>query len=240
MTKRGYQTMEQSFIPIKNMPESERPYEKCQKNGVKSLSDAELLAVIIKSGTRNQRSIDLAMQLLNSSGQEGLAGICSLTFQELTKIKGIGTVKALQILCTIELSRRIAKSAFGKKCILDSTEAVAAYYMEDLRYLKQEHLMLVMLDTKSQLIADCLISKGTVNAAMISPREIFIEAMKHEAVKIILVHNHPSGNPVPSRADIEMTKGIAAGGKLLGIRLLDHIIIGNRCYETVSGYIEQI
>lgn len=226
--------MEQSFIPIKNMPESERPYEKCQKYGVHALSDAELLAVIIKSGTKNKRSIDLAIQILSLGGEDSLAGICGLTFHELIKIKGIGTVKALQILCVIELSKRISKSSIGKKQIFDSTEVVAAYYMEDLRHLKQEHLILVMLDTKNQLISDCLISKGTVNASLISSREIFIEAMKHEAVNIILLHNHPSGNPMPSQADIEMTKNIASAGKLLGIHLLDHIIIGNRCYETLS------
>jgi DNA repair protein RadC len=229
--------MEQSFTPIKNMPESERPYEKCQKYGVKSLSDAELLAVIIKSGTKNKRSIDLAMQVLGADDQDGLAGMCRLTFQDLTKIKGVGTVKALQILCTIELSRRIAKASLGDRYVFDSAEAIAAYYMEDLRHLKQEHLILLMLDTKNQLIADSMITKGTVNAAMISPREIFIEAMKHEAVNIILVHNHPSGHPVPSQADIEITKNIASVGKLLGIHLLDHIIIGNRCYETLSNYI---
>ena len=217
--------MEQSFTPIKNMPESERPYEKCQKYGVKSLSDAELLAVIIKSGTKNKRSIDLAMQVLGADDQDGLAGMCRLTFQDLTKIKGVGTVKALQILCTIELSRRIAKASLGDRYVFDSAEAIAAYYMEDLRHLKQEHLILLMLDTKNQLIADSMITKGTVNAAMISPREIFIEAMKHEAVNIILVHNHPSGHPVPSQADIEITKNIASVGKLLGIHLLDHIII---------------
>ena len=219
------------------MPESERPYEKCQKYGVKSLSDAELLAVIIKSGTKNKRSIDLAMQVLGADDQDGLAGMCRLTFQDLTKIKGVGTVKALQILCTIELSRRIAKASLGDRYVFDSAEAIAAYYMEDLRHLKQEHLILLMLDTKNQLIADSMITKGTVNAAMISPREIFIEAMKHEAVNIILVHNHPSGHPVPSQADIEITKNIASVGKLLGIHLLDHIIIGNRCYETLSNYI---
>ncbi len=229
--------MEQSFTPIKNMPESERPYEKCQKYGVKSLSDAELLAVIIKSGTKNKRSIDLAMQVLGVDGEDGLAGMCRLTFEDLTKIKGVGTVKALQILCTIELSRRIAKASLGERYIFDSAEAIAAYYMEDLRHLKQEHLILLMLDTKNQLIADSMITKGTVNATMISPREIFIEAIKHEAVNIILVHNHPSGHPEPSQADIEITKNIASVGKLLGIHLLDHIIIGNRCYETLSNYI---
>ena len=229
--------MEQSFTPIKNMPESERPYEKCQKYGVKSLSDAELLAVIIKSGTKNKRSIDLAMQVLGVDGEDGLAGMCRLTFEDLTKIKGVGTVKALQILCTIELSRRIAKASLGERYIFDSAEAIAAYYMEVLRHLKQEHLILLMLDTKNQLIADSMITKGTVNATMISPREIFIEAIKHEAVNIILVHNHPSGHPEPSQADIEITKNIASVGKLLGIHLLDHIIIGNRCYETLSNYI---
>lgn len=233
--------MDQSFTPVKELPDTERPYEKCQKFGAAALSDAELLAVIIRSGTKSKRSIDLAETMLQigagAQKQSGLSGLCRMSMQDLMRIKGIGTVKAIQILCTVELSKRIARSSYGKDFVFESSSSVADYYMESLRHLKQEQLMLMMLDTKNCMIADQLISKGTVNSSVFDPRDIFIEALRHEAVNIILIHNHPSGNPTPSQPDILMTKRIAASGKMLGIRLIDHIIIGDNCYESLSDYI---
>ena len=227
------------FLTIKDMPESERPYEKFQKYGPGALSDAELLAVIIKTGTKTMRSIDVAANILKlGEAQGGLSHICTLSLQELKKIKGIGTVKAIQILCVVELSKRIAKSTKGDQLIFDCPELIASYYMEELRHLKQEHLVLMLLDTKNHLIRDLVISKGTVNSAIMNPREIFIEALRYEAVNIVIVHNHPSGDPTPSSADIHMTKQIAAAGEMLNIHLLDHIIIGDNCYETLAGFIE--
>ncbi|MCI6018188.1 MAG: DNA repair protein RadC [Clostridiales bacterium] len=230
--------MDNSILQIKNMPESERPYEKCLKLGVSSLSDAELLAVIIKTGTKNMRSTDLASHILNLCEKKGGIGFLSrLSIHELTKIKGIGKVKAIQIVCAAELSKRIAKSSASQDISFTSPEAVASFYMEDLRHFTQEHLILLMLDTKNRRIKDILITKGTINSTIMHPREIFIEALKHEAVNIILVHNHPSGDPTPSKADIQMTRQVAKIGDMIGIPLIDHVIIGDNIYESLSCYI---
>lgn len=227
-----------SILQIKNMPESERPYEKCQKFGVSALSDAELLAVIIKTGTKDMRSTDLASHILSLCEDKGGLGCLSrLSIQELTKIKGIGKVKAIQILCAAELSRRIAKSSASSGIDFTSSEAVASFYMEDLRHASQEHLVMLMLDTKNRLIKDIVLTKGTINSTIMHPREIFVEALKNEAVHIILVHNHPSGDPTPSKNDIQMTKDIAKIGKLLGIPLIDHVIIGDNQFESLGNYV---
>lgn len=232
--------MNTSKLPIKNLPESERPYEKCQKLGVKALSDAELLAVIIKTGTKNIRSTELALHILNLCAPKGgLSGLCHLTLSDLQKVKGIGKVKAIQVLCAAELSIRISASAAAGKLNFNRPDTIAAYYMEEMRHYTQEHLMLMMFDTKNRLIKDCLMFKGTVNAAMINPREIFIEALKHDAVSIVLVHNHPSGDPAPSTEDIKVTRTMAHAGRLIGIQLLDHLIIGDHRYESLARYLAE-
>lgn len=226
--------MSNQFLAVKNLPETERPYEKCEKFGAEFLSDAELLAVIIRTGARHTRSIDLAHHILNLSGTAcGLNHLNKLKMEDLQKIKGIGRVKSIQILCVLELSRRIAKASAGERIRFNNPAGIAAYYMEDMRYYQQEHLVLVMLDTKHNMIKDLLISKGSVNATIVDPRMIFIEALHYHAVNIILVHNHPSGDPTPSNEDIEVTKRIADVGSLLGIRLSDHIIIGDKQYESL-------
>lgn len=226
--------MDNQFLTVKNLPETERPYEKCENYGAEFLSDAELLAVIIRTGTRHTRSIDLAHQILKLSGPAcGLNYLHQLTLNDLQKIKGIGKVKAIQILCVLELSRRITKASVGERIKFNNPAHVAAYYMEDMRYYQQEHLVLVMLDTKHNMIKDSIISKGSVNATIVDPRMIFIEALQYHAVNIILVHNHPSGDPAPSNEDIAVTRKIADAGMLLGIRLSDHIIIGDKQYESL-------
>jgi len=227
-------SMSNQFLTVKNLPETERPYERCEKYGAEFLSDAELLAVIIRTGTKHTRSVDLAHQILNLSGQtSGLNYLHKLKMKDLQKIKGIGKVKSIQILCVLELSRRIAKASAGERINFNHPSSIAAYYMEDMRYYQQEHLVLVMLDTKHNMIKDSLISKGSVNATIVDPRMIFIEALRYHAVNIILVHNHPSGDPTPSNEDIAVTKKIADAGTLLGIRLSDHIIIGDKQYESL-------
>ena len=143
-------------------------------------------------------------------------------------IKGLGKVKAVQLKCLAELSVRIAKAQASPSLSFTNPAAIAAYYMEELRHLEQEVLLLLMLNSKSRLIRDMIISQGTVRAALISPREIYIQALRHQAVSIILVHNHPSGVPDPSREDLELTRRVRQSGELIGIELLDHIIIGDR------------
>ena len=148
-------------------------------------------------------------------------------------MKGIGKVKAIQILCLSELAKRLSKASAEDMLNFDSPESIARYYMEDLRHEKREQMKLLLLNTKTKLIDEIIISKGTVNAAVISPRELFVEALQKGAVSIILLHNHPSGDPTPSREDILITKQIRDAGELLGVNLLDHIIIGDNCYISM-------
>lgn len=217
---------------MKDIPNAERPYEKCLKQGAEALSDAELLAVLLRTGTKGENVLALAERLLYQDGGAGLLGIHQFSFQSLMKLKGIGKVKAVQILCLSELAKRLSKASVEPRLRFSSSQSVAEYYMEDLRHRNQEVMKLLLLNSKAELIDETNISKGTVNASLITPRELFVEALKKEAVSMILLHNHPSGDPTPSRDDILTTKRISECGLLIGIELLDHIIIGNNCYVS--------
>ena len=226
--------MEEKHQTLKELPVSERPYEKCEKNGTAMLSDAELLAVILRSGTKDQTAIDLATKVLSIDPfYEGILGICHTSREELQKIPGIGKVKAMQILCIAELSKRLASAKVEDKISFHSPASIADYYMEQLRHLEQENLVVMFLDTKCHLIKDMTITKGTVNQSLISSREIFVEALRCDAVNIILIHNHPSGDCTPSRDDMASTLAISKAGKIIGINVLDHIIIGDRSYSSL-------
>ena len=216
---------------IKELPNEDRPYEKCAAQGPEALTDAELLAVMLRTGTRGENSLELAKRLLTQCQPEGLLGLMHLSLPELMELRGIGRVKGIELLCVGELSRRIWKSVARDNVPAFTDPArIAGYYMEDMRHMEQEELRLMMLNTKNTLIRDSLIFRGTVNLSVASPREIFIEAMRYHAVSVILIHNHPSGDPSPSREDQRMTAQMKEAGALLGIRLLDHIIIGNQTY----------
>lgn len=220
---------------MKELPESQRPYEKCIREGESALSDGELLAVILRSGTRGINSLDLANEILNhmdNSSYPGLLGILHTSLEELTKIHGIGRVKAIQLKCIGELSKRIATTAARTQLSFEQPSTIARYYMEQLRHEEQEVILCMMLDGKNHLMGEQYLSRGTANAALITPREIFVEALRRHAVNIILVHNHPSGDPMPSPCDEEVTERVYQAGELLGIHLLDHIIIGDHRYVS--------
>lgn len=215
---------------IKDMPRLERPYEKCEERGASSLSDCELLAVLLRTGTKGENVLNLAERILYHIGENGILGIHKFSVEQLMQIKGVGKVKAIQIACISELAKRLAKAEAKKTLCFSSPETIAQYYMEDLRHEKQEHMKMLMLNSKADLIGESDVSKGTVNASLITPRELFIEALQKNAVSIVIMHNHPSGDPTPSRDDMLTTKRISEAGNLIGIELLDHIIIGNNCY----------
>lgn len=224
-------------LRMKDMPKDERPYEKCVGLGPEALTDAELLAVIIRTGSQKRSSLQLAQEILKLTypEEDGLLGLHRLKLHELQGLEGIGTVKGIQLLCIGELSKRISRrSATMRSKTFENPDTVARYYMEELRHLPQEHLYLMLLNTKAALIRDVLISKGTVNASIASPREIFREALRYQAVNMILVHNHPSGDPSPSREDCRLTRQIKEAGELVEIRLLDHIIIGDNRYCSLK------
>lgn len=212
---------------MRDIPSEERPCEKALKYGAGALSDAELLAVMLRCGTRHENALSLAGRILYGSSREGLLGLLHLSMEELMAIPGVGKVKALQIRCIFELSRRIARARNPEKPCFHNAGSIAEYYMEELRHEEQEKVLLLMLDTRGRLLADKVISIGTVRAALISPREIFLTALSYRAVAVVLLHNHPSGDPTPSSEDILLTETVAESGEMLGIKLLDHIVIGD-------------
>lgn len=219
---------------MKEIREENRPYEKCTHYGAEQLTDIELLAVLLRTGTKGMSALDLAREILTSnSGEESLLSIHELTLNRLKQMKGIGKVKAVQILCLSELAKRLSKASAKDAVMLENPSSIVDYFKEEMRHQKQEHMKLLMLDTKSKLIGEKDISKGTVNAALITPRELFIEALANGAVYIILLHNHPSGDPTPSKNDIMLTQRVKEAGEIVGIHLLDHIVIGNNCYVSL-------
>lgn len=220
---------------IKDIPVNERPYERCLANGPEYLTDSELLAVILRTGTKGISAYDLSSELLKGpDNKENLLSILHLSKEQLLKIKGIGKVKAVQIMCIGELSKRIATIGAKSGIRFKNPATIADYYMEQMRRLEQEQLVVMYFDTKCSLIKDKILTTGTINQSLISSREIFVEALKCNAVNIVLVHNHPSGNCVPSRDDCKVTKKIQEAGKLIGINLIDHIIIGDRKYTSLK------
>lgn len=218
------------------------PYEKYEALGPQSLTDAELLAIIIRTGNKETSAIELGESILKMGSQtgqwSGLLSLEHLSLEELMAIKGIGKVKAIRLKCVTEFSKRIAKQSFNIGIRFLNPGMIADYYKEQVRHLEEEQIFLVMTDNKNQFLKDSIISKGTVNMSIASPREIFMTAIKMRAVHIILVHNHPSGDPTPSKEDIEITQRIHEAGKLLNIPLVDHIIIGDNSYISFKelGY----
>ncbi len=226
---------------MKKIPDMERPYEKCQKFGASALSDAELLAVVLRTGSHGENVIGLAQRILYRSGEDGILGLHRFSMEQLVKIRGIGKVKAIQLICILELARRLSKASVSESLSFTSPASIAEYYMEDLRHESQEVMKLIMINSKGRLISETEISKGTVNASLITPREIFIEALLRQAVAVVAMHNHPSGDPPPSSEDILLTKRIKEAGSIIGVELLDHIIIGNNCYVSLreKGILEK-
>lgn len=218
-------------MQINKMHVSERPMEKMQLRGKEFLTDAELFAIIFRSGTRTINAVGLAEQMLtrNLNGAP-LVNLYQDSLLELQEISGIGQVKAAQVHAVLELSKRISKQKHAHEVKITSASAVANMYMEDLRHLKQECFKVIYLDTKNKIINDENISIGSLNASIVHPREVFKNAVKKSANSIIIMHNHPSGDPAPSREDIDITRRIRKSGELLGISLLDHIIIGDHRY----------
>ena len=216
---------------IKEIPEENRPYEKCLRLGVQALTDEELLAVLLRSGSKDSSALDIAHKVLHlSKDKKGLQGLYQLSIPQLKSIRGVGTVRAVQLKCIGELSKRIAVCAARKGISFDNPGSVAEYYMEQLRHRDTECVYLLNLDNKGRMLSDKRLSDGSVRMSLISPREIFLEALRSKAVSIILIHNHPSGDCTPSQADVDMTEQIAQKVKYFGFNLRDHIIIGDNRY----------
>lgn len=224
-------------IKIRDIDSSSRPREKIIFEGIESLTNEELLAVLIDTGNKEVSAIGLASRILRKSG--GIKGLADMDLKSLQEINGIGPAKSARIFAAMELSKRISKILSKQKFDVNSPSSIANLFMEELRYKKKEVVKVLLLDTKNNIISDLLVSEGSLNAPIVHPREVYVEAVKRSANKIIVVHNHPSGDPSPSNEDIKITKRLYDSGEILGIELLDHVIIGdgNYCSLRELNYI---
>ena len=216
---------------IKKLPEADRPREKMLRNGVEHLSDVELLAVMLGTGTKEKPVFRLATEIL-SMEESGILFLSGCSAEELAGIKGVGPAKACKILAGIEIGRRIATKPRGNKVTATSPDAIVSLFMEDMRYYKKEVFKILLMNAKGEIIGTDKISMGDLTGAMIHPREVFLPAIKKSAAAVAFVHNHPSGDPQPSGTDIETTKKLVSAGEIIGISVWDHIIIGDGKYVS--------
>ncbi|QHI73320.1 RadC family protein [Aminipila terrae] len=219
---------------IRELPIDERPQEKLVIYGTSALSNAELLAVIIRTGTSNKSAVALANEVLTFK-ENGIRFLAECLPEELAEIQGIGQAKACQIVAAIELGKRIATKPKQMRINVNNPEVIADLFMEKMRYYKKEFFNVVILNTKGEVISVENVAVGDLNCTIIHPREIFCKAVKKSASAVIFVHNHPSGNPAPSREDIDITERLIKAGEVLGIRVIDHIIIGDGTFLSFKN-----
>ena len=221
-------------LRMKDIPVNERPYEKLEKYGSETLSNAELLAIVIRTGSMEETSVALAQRLLTYGGNSGgIAFLHDMSVEELKRTKGIGRVKALQIKAVMELSKRVSASLINNNRVtIKSPVEVSTLLMEEMRHLKKEVFKIILLNTKNHIIKYLDVSVGSLNSSIVHPREVFSEAVKAGCSGVLLVHNHPSGDPEPSREDIETTQRLVNAGNILGIKVLDHVVIGDGKYTS--------
>ncbi|CAM3936168.1 RadC family protein [Lederbergia lenta] len=224
--------MKTESLMIRDFPVDERPRERLINSGAEALSNQELLAILLRTGTKSESVIQLANRLLTQFG--GLMWLKDAVLEELTDLKGIGEAKAVQIAAAVELGRRISNLSYDDRYVIRSPEDGANYVMNDMRFLTQEHFVCLYLNTKNQVIHRQTVFIGSLNASIVHPREVFKEAFRRSAASIICFHNHPSGDPSPSREDIEVTKRLVECGKMVGIEILDHLIIGDKKYVSMK------
>lgn len=222
---------------IERMPNDSRPRERLEQFGVKSLADHELLAIILRTGTKGKNVLGLAIDVLNVV--EDIYRLRHVSLQELMQIPGIGKVKANEILAAVEFGKRVSQSTQIKEGTVSSSSWVGKYLQEELANLNQENVVALYLNTKNEIIKKDTVFIGSLNSSIAHPREIFNRAISYSAARIILAHNHPSGNVEPSEADLSFTHRMIEAGELLGIEVLDHFIIGENCYLSLreKGYI---
>lgn len=224
-------------LTIRDFPLNERPRERMLKEGAQALSNQELLAILLRSGTKEESVLQLSQRLIRQF--EGLNLLKDATVDELTTVKGIGNAKAVEILASLELGKRVNRLQLEDRYVIRSPEDGANYVMDEMRFLSQEHFVCIYLNTKNQVLHKKTVFIGSLNASIVHPREVFKEAMRRSAASVICFHNHPSGDPNPSREDIDVTQRLTECGKIIGIDLLDHIIIGDQKFISLKekGYV---
>lgn len=224
-------------LKMKQLPQSERPYEKLLMYGAKKLSNAELLAIIIKTGTKEETSVDIANRVLLLS--ENINGLANIGIEELEKIKGIGKVKAIQIKAVCELATRINAPIHNIKTQIKKSVDVANIFMQEFKQIKREVLKLILLNSKNEIVKIIELKTGSINQINVAPTQILKEVIKEEVDKFILVHNHPSGDATPSEADLKITKKLDECSKLFDVNFLDHIVIGQDKYKSIRAILNK-
>ena len=225
--------MKNKSYAYRKLSESERPREKLFEEGAKELSNSELLAVLIRTGNAKSSALDLSHKLL-STIPDVIVSLSDCSLEEIVKIEGMSKSKTAPILAAVELGKRVILESRKKRKKITSPLDLVEFFMADMCRLKKEHFKITMLDTKNYIIGVEEVSIGNLNSSIVHPREVFKEAIKRSSSAIILVHNHPSGDPTPSREDINITKRLVECGDLLGIRILDHIIIGDKKHISLK------
>ncbi len=220
-------------MKIKGLPKEERPREKLLFYGKESLSTAELLAILLRTGTKEKSALEIAQDVL-SMDESGILHLENCSPEELANIKGMGTAKACQVLAAVELGRRAAIHPRRAKKQITNPDDIVQLFMEKMRYYKQEHFQVMLVNAKGQIMEEAEVSIGDLCSTVIHPREVFSQAIKRGAASVLFVHNHPSGDPQPSRADVETTNRLVEAAAILGIHVLDHIIIGDGQYVSMK------
>ncbi len=223
-------------LMVRDYPLEERPRERMIREGAEALSNQELLAILLRTGTHRESVLQLASRLLKEIGS--IRRLYDISIDELMQIKGIGQAKAVQIKAGVELGRRVAQKA-KEQAVIRSPQDAAAYLIERLQLESQEKFYCLYLNTKNQVVFEKTVFVGSLNASIVHPREVYKEALKWSAASIIVAHNHPSGDPTPSHEDIQVTRRLKEAGEILGIECLDHLIIGADRYISLKekGYL---
>lgn len=224
--------MESQSYLLRDLPHEERPRERMMHYGASALSHAELLAILLRTGSRQESAVHLAQKVINEVGS--IRNLVDISIDELTRIKGIGHAKAIQLKAGIELGQRLARARIGEPVIIRSPRDAADLLSEQLRYLQKEHFVCLFLNTKNHIIAQETLSIGSLNASIVHPREVFRAAMKCSSASIICAHNHPSGDPTPSPEDISITARLVEAGQIVGIDVLDHLVIGDGAFVSLK------
>ncbi|WP_458121454.1 RadC family protein [Paenibacillus sp. Z6-24] len=224
--------MEAPQYRLRDIPLEDRPRERMISYGAEALSHAELLAILLRTGTRDESAIHLAARILQQVGT--IRQLVDLSIEELTEIKGIGTAKAIQIKAGIELGRRISRTGKEDAMVIRSPRDAADLLIEQMRYLQKEHFVCLFLNTKNHIISQETLSMGSLNASIVHPREIFRAAIKCSSASVICAHNHPSGDPTPSPEDISLTRRLVEAGQIIGIEVLDHLVIGDMKFVSLK------
>lgn len=217
---------------LKDLPEELLPRERLFQLGPEMLSNKEILAILLRTGMKGENVLDFAERLLTEAG--GLSGLARMSVHDLTQLHGLGSAKASELKAALELGRRSVSADPMTRPVVNSPQDIAHLVMEEMRFLDREHFRIVSLSTKNHVLGISSISVGSLNSSLVHPRECFKEAIRRNSNAIILLHNHPSGDPTPSREDIDVTRRLADGGQILGIEVLDHVIIGDNRYISLK------